>query len=355
MKEITNKKEASKYLNISEKEIFDFWKSLNRSSWAYSDSKGHFHLFKEADDEYIELTKNVEAIKAGFLIDDGWRYQNIKGHWHRFDKNNKLIRDMKDTVKITTKTQAAKFLKVSKEEISDFYEYSNESWRYRDVENYYHLFGKINGNWIELTKNIKAIYVFKHNNDNWSYTDVKGYEHLFRRSNNQWIELTKGIIATYVLPYDNGDWKYRDENDNEHLFRKIDDKYIELTKNIETICAISYNDKSWSYLDKEGKEIFVSNETKIINSKKKAIQEVTNEKQAAEYLNIPENEISGFIKYLNKDWAYVDEKEYWHLFRKIDGKYVELTENVNAVDCFSYLNGDWKYTDENKNNIIIKK
>ena len=341
MKEITTRKQASEYLDISEDNILNF-NIFPNDTWGYVDKDGNCHLYRLINNNYVELTKNIETLNIDLFNDGRYRLQNRKEYWYQFDKNNKLIRDMKNTVEIKTKKQATEYLKVSKKEISDFHKYDNENWSYRDKNGYYHLFGKINGNWVEFTKNIEAIYVFQHNNDNWSYTDLKGYEHLFRKSNNQWIELTIGVIATYVLPYDNGDWKYRDEKDNEYLFREIKGEYIELTKDIKTICAISYSDKSWSYLNEKGKEIFITEN--VYNENDKSI---TNEKEAAEFLGINRKNIFDFDKYCNEDWSYEDKDGYCHLFRFKNNKYVELTKDIDTMFVCSYENGYWEYKDKN--------
>ena len=59
----------------------------------------------------------------------------------------------------------------------------------------------------------------------------------------------------------------------------------------------------------------------------------------------------------NGDWRYQDEQEFWHLYR--DG--VELTAGVKAKWVYSYENGHWRYKDEqnqwyefDKNNNKIK-
>jgi hypothetical protein len=49
----------------------------------------------------------------------------------------------------------------------------------------------------------------------------------------------------------------------------------------------------------------------------------------------------------NGDWGYYDEDDYEHLMRKIDEKWVELTEGIKAREVWSCKNGDWRYADEN--------
>ena len=76
------------------------------------------------------------------------------------------------------------------------------------------------------------------------------------------------------------------------------------------------------------------------------MKEITNEKEAAKYLNIPENDISCFYKYENENWGYIDKYGYDHLFKFINDKWIEISKNVKALCICIYTNGDWQYTDE---------
>jgi hypothetical protein len=49
----------------------------------------------------------------------------------------------------------------------------------------------------------------------------------------------------------------------------------------------------------------------------------------------------------NGDWAYSDDENWEHLMRKINGKWIELTEGIKTWEVYSYENGDWEYKDEN--------
>lgn len=49
---------------------------------------------------------------------------------------------------------------------------------------------------------------FLHDNGDWEYEDEQGYWHLFRDD----IELTKNIKAKWIYSFDNGDWQYQDED-----------------------------------------------------------------------------------------------------------------------------------------------
>ena len=90
---------------------------------------------------------------------------------------------------------------------------------------------------------------------------------------------------------------------------------------------------------------------------------IETKRQAAEYLDIPEDEIFDFYKFQNGDWKYRDRIEYGHdhLYRFMGTKWVELTEDLYAIWAFSYYNGKWEYQDEygyyhlfNKNNELIE-
>ena len=83
--------------------------------------------------------------------------------------------------RINNKTQAAKFLDISENEILDFGKHDNGDWLYKDRDNYWHLFRFENNKYIELTKNVNALYLTLYNNGDWSYVDDDGYEYLFRQ------------------------------------------------------------------------------------------------------------------------------------------------------------------------------
>ena len=121
---------------------------------------------------------------------------------------------------IKNKKQASEFLGIPENEMLNFYKYNNGDWEYRDENKYYHLFRLINREWIELTENVKAIYVLSFNNGDWGYADEYGCYHLFRKIGDEYIELTKNVRALDVDSYDNGDWEYRDENCNWRKFNK---------------------------------------------------------------------------------------------------------------------------------------
>ena len=90
MKEITNRKQASKFLKISKKKIFNFHKYKN-NDWSYEDEDGYCHLFRKIDDKYIELTKDIDAYDVCSCGDGNWEYYDKNWRWSLFDKNNKLI------------------------------------------------------------------------------------------------------------------------------------------------------------------------------------------------------------------------------------------------------------------------
>ena len=303
---ITNVKEAAKYLGISEDEIFIFSKYSNKD-WSYKNKNNHAHLFRFINNQWVELTKNVEAIGVFSFFNNDWKY---------YDKNNycHLFREIDgEWIELTKDIKAI-----------DLYSYINGDWEYKDVNRYWHLFTEIDNEWIGITDEIEKelrylnidpfsiknwkhknifgdIYLFGennklikkinyyeqyykqernwqifknnitnkeeaskflgikeneilnfwkyHNNGDWSYKDKKGYEHLFRRSGNQWIELSKEINTTFVYSFGDGDWMYKDKEGYQHLFRFINNRWVELTKGIKTEYVFSYSNGDWEYTD----------------------------------------------------------------------------------------------------------
>ena len=72
----------------------------------------------------------------------------------------------------------------------------------------------LNKNGIEF----KGRYIF--NNGDWAYKDKQEFLHLYRDG----VELTKGVKATYVWSNNNGNWRYTDEAGNRHKFDKNNNK-----------------------------------------------------------------------------------------------------------------------------------
>ena len=89
---------------------------------------------------------------------------------------------------------------------------------------------------------------------------------------------------------------------------------------------------------------------------------IENKKQASKFLSIPESEIFYFHKYLDGEWEYYDINYNYHLYKKINSQWIELTEGVKAIDGSFYLNGGWEYRNEDgywylfdENNELVKK
>ena len=116
--------------------------------------------------------------------------------------------------------QASEYLNISENDILNFHKFKNKDWKYQDKNGNCHLFRKKNRKYIELTKKVKAKYIWNFNNRDWSYLDEKGYEHLFRFTRGKWIELTENVNTKYVYSFLNGDWEYVDENNYFNLFNK---------------------------------------------------------------------------------------------------------------------------------------
>ena len=91
---------------------------------------------------------------------------------------------------ITNKKQASKFLGIPKRKVFGFKTFLNGDWGYKDKRRkrgYYHLYRNIHGNWVELTKDVKALDIFSCNNGDWEYSNEDGYWYLYN-DNNKLIE-----------------------------------------------------------------------------------------------------------------------------------------------------------------------
>ena len=123
---IINKKETSEFLGIPIEEILYFYKFPN-GDWKYEDKNRYLHLYRLINNEWIELTKNVEAV-------------------HTFSFNN-------------------------------------EDWKYEDKEGFEHLFREINGEYVELTKEVDAICSNSCDNGDWDYLDFNHNLYVFNKNN----------------------------------------------------------------------------------------------------------------------------------------------------------------------------
>ena len=216
--------------------------------------------------------------------------------------------------------EAGKFLKTPKNEILGFQAFSNGDWRYRDEKEYHHSFSYLTffGRYIEHT--------------------AKGNYHLFRKINGEWVELTENVVAINANSYDNGDWSYNDKNNICHLFRKINNKWIELTENIITpYSSPTLINEYWKCTDEKNYwHLF-----EVVNG---------------ESIKLTQNVKAEWIwSFKNGDWMYRDENKYEHLYRKIDNKWIELTENIKAINVDSYDNGNWRCEDLNGNQYLSDK
>ena len=86
--------------------------------------------------------------------------------------------------------------------------FDTADWKYKDEQGFEHLIR----NGIELTKGIKAKYIYSFRNYDWCYVDEQGFHHLYRDG----VELTKGVKVVSFFPYDDGDWYYTDNMGNNH-------------------------------------------------------------------------------------------------------------------------------------------
>ena len=86
--EIITREQASKFLSISKKKIFDFHKYSN-NDWSYKDISEHYHLFRMTKEYYEELTECITAKEVWSFDDNSWAYR---------DKNNKIHKLKEKTI-----------------------------------------------------------------------------------------------------------------------------------------------------------------------------------------------------------------------------------------------------------------
>ena len=218
------KTQASKILWIPENKISNF-RNLCGNHWEFQDSKGYYHLFRLEDENYIELTKNIQAVKVFPWSTNFWHYVDDEGYYHFFEKTDNGDIELTKNIKATDITM-----------------HNDEKyWSYADIEGYKHLFMKIDRGWIERKLNPKVINIFFHENGDWEYITTERH-HLFLKTDNGYIELGKDIKITLSehydhssYYYDSGDWLFKDK-DKEYFYEKkhnrieivSDRKYIEI-------------------------------------------------------------------------------------------------------------------------------
>ncbi len=76
-------------------------------------------------------------------------------------------------------------------------------------------------------------------------THLINYEYIDTKGN---AELTKGIKAKYIFLHNDKYWDYLDNKLNWHLMRKTE----ELTKNLEIFCICKNKNNSFDCFDKHG-------------------------------------------------------------------------------------------------------
>ena len=134
MEAIINRNQAAEYLNLPKYEIKNFYKYIN-DTWSYQNINLFWHLFKYTDNKYVELTKNVKAIRVKYYKHGDWEYKDLNGHYHLFrEKNNNYI-------ELTKNVNA-----------NSIWSYPNGNWEYKDENNYFNVFNKNN----ELIKKYKS-------------------------------------------------------------------------------------------------------------------------------------------------------------------------------------------------------
>lgn len=101
----------------------------------------------------------------------------------------------------------------------------------------------------ELTKGVEAISVTSYHNGWWKYRDVNNFEHLFNDNN---AEVTIGIKTMNCHAYNNSIWKYASKNGSWNI---IDISGNNITANIPYIydCNV-YSNGTYDYCTDKDKE-----------------------------------------------------------------------------------------------------
>lgn len=81
--------------------------------------------------------------------------------------------------------------------------YANNYWKYRDLNNFEHLFDT---NGTELTADIKTMWVEAYKCNYWKYMTKEGLWHLCN-SKNERLTKEPGVFSITVFP--NGDWEQK--------------------------------------------------------------------------------------------------------------------------------------------------
>ena len=91
--------------------------------------------------------------------------------------------------------------------LKSYHEYNNGDWKYKDKQNFAHLFSREEG--IELTKSVRAVECWPYTNGFWGYKDEKGFMYLFRRTGNgEWVQATKRVKPMGSDLSNTGSWGY---------------------------------------------------------------------------------------------------------------------------------------------------
>jgi hypothetical protein len=179
--------------------------SCSNGDWAWIDEDKYWHLMRFVDGKWIELTKGLKATWVGSCSNGDWGWKDEDGECHEVKAN--LNNENKT---MTLKEAIAKYGE------DNVWKYSHGDWKWKDEDNYWHLMRFVDGQWIELTKELKATGVYSYPNGGWAWKDEDNYWHLMRFVDGQWIELTKELKATGVYSYPNGGWAWKDEDGEWH-------------------------------------------------------------------------------------------------------------------------------------------
>lgn len=98
---------------------------------------------------------------------------------------------------------------------------------------------------------LTSLYCWSYPNGDWIYM-CDGYCHLIRMVDGEWVELTKGLRCLWILTYPNGDWEWQDDDDYWHPMHETDGEWVSLPKSFANTFGTSYPWIDWKVMDEDG-------------------------------------------------------------------------------------------------------
>jgi hypothetical protein len=153
--------------------------SWQNGDWSYYDANNWDHLMRQINGKWVELTEGIKAKDAWLYGNGDWGYNDEEGRRHRvkFDLS-KYKTEQKDIPSGNLITKEEAIAKYGKNKVCSF---ENGDWSYYDADGWAHLMRKINGKWVELTKGIKAKWIWFYKNGDWEYEDEEGKCHVGKK------------------------------------------------------------------------------------------------------------------------------------------------------------------------------